>query len=250
MNKVYALCLGWRNIDRHLILGMDGVGSIVLNYYMWVIRGQDKYIVVDTGFDVKEAEKRGVKDIVDPRIMLARLGINNESVHDVIVSHLHWDHFGGWRYFPNAIFYVQKKEIECMRNDSIVSNERVKRFYTNMEEIELLSMDGRIKTLEDESIIGDGVTSFWVGGHTPGCQAVEVKLENQRKTILAVDSSFYLENYEKRIPPLLSLNTIEAIEAFEVLSKRIGNEQVVLIPGHDPGVMSQDLIASGVVGIR
>ncbi len=250
MYEVFALHLGWREISRSLVLNMDDTGHTVLYYYMWVIKGNGRCFLVDTGFEVSEAGRRGVQGIVDPRQALAKLGINHETVSDVIVSHLHWDHFGGWGYFPKANFHIQTRELDFLSVNNTFRNERVNRFYTGVEKIEYLLKEGRVKAVNNEAALSDGINVFWVGGHTPGCQAIEVRLKNRRQAILAVDGSFFFENYEKRIPPLLNLNTIEAIQAYDIFDKRLDREQGVLIPGHDPAVIEKYESREGVIHIN
>ncbi|WP_366924927.1 MBL fold metallo-hydrolase [Metallumcola ferriviriculae] len=45
-----------------------------------------------------------------PEQMLARVGIKPKEITHVVLSHLHFDHAGGIRFFPQARILVQKAE--------------------------------------------------------------------------------------------------------------------------------------------
>ena len=93
-----------------------------LNYYVWVITNQTRSIVVDTGFNEAMAAKRG-RQIFKPVAQgLSALGIRPETIDDVIVTHMHYDHAGNISLFPQARFHLQDKEMEfatgrCMCHD-------------------------------------------------------------------------------------------------------------------------------------
>lgn len=92
----------------------------------WLIRGNGKNILVDTGNGTKWSEK--LKDIYsldnsseDLLSSLKKAGLSPAEITDVILTHLHFDHTGGSTTlvngelvptFPNARYYVQKKHWE------------------------------------------------------------------------------------------------------------------------------------------
>src|SRR6195256_5170392 len=65
-----------------------------LDYFVWLIRGNGREILVDTGFNAEEAKGRGRKLTLNPVDALAGFGVKAESIRDVIVTHLHYDHAG------------------------------------------------------------------------------------------------------------------------------------------------------------
>ena len=82
-----------------------------LDFFVWVVRSTERTIVVDTGFDEKEAARRERSLICRPGDALAMAGVDAAVVRDVVVTHLHCDHAGGIEQFPNAIFHVQDAEM-------------------------------------------------------------------------------------------------------------------------------------------
>src|SRR6201988_5485520 len=75
-----------------------------LDYFVWLIRGDGRNILVDTGFNADEARPGGRKLTLNPVDALAEFGVKAEDIKDVIVTHLHYDHAGNLNRFPNARF--------------------------------------------------------------------------------------------------------------------------------------------------
>src|SRR3982074_997691 len=62
-----------------------------LDYFVWLIRGGGRDILVDTGFNAEEAKARSRKLTLNPVDALANFGVAAETIRDVIVTHLHYD---------------------------------------------------------------------------------------------------------------------------------------------------------------
>ncbi len=43
--------------------------------------------------------------------MLAEVGVKPDQVTEAFITHAHFDHMGNTDDFPNAVFYVQEREI-------------------------------------------------------------------------------------------------------------------------------------------
>src|ERR1044072_7375561 len=82
-----------------------------LDYFVWLIRGHGRTILVDTGFNADEAAVRGRKLTLNPVDALGGFGVKAEDIRDVIVTHLHYDHAGNLDRFPNAPFHLQDREM-------------------------------------------------------------------------------------------------------------------------------------------
>ena len=78
-----------------------------LDYFVWAIVGAHGTFIVDTGFDEAMAQKR--KRLVTNPIGegLKAIGIDPETVENVIVTHLHYDHAGNYELFPRARYHLQ-----------------------------------------------------------------------------------------------------------------------------------------------
>ena len=82
-----------------------------LDYFVWLIRGQGRDILVDTGFNAEEAKIRARRLTLNPVDALAGFGVRAEDIKDIIVTHLHYDHAGNLDRFPNARFHLQDREM-------------------------------------------------------------------------------------------------------------------------------------------
>src|ERR1700688_3425920 len=63
-----------------------------LDYFVWLIRGHGRDILVDTGFNAAEAQLRNRKLTLNPVEALARFGVAADAIRDVVVTHLPYDH--------------------------------------------------------------------------------------------------------------------------------------------------------------
>src|ERR1700746_1791869 len=82
-----------------------------LDYFVWLIRGGGRDIMVDTGFNAGEANLRGPNLPLNPVDALAGFGVKAETIRDIVVTHLHYDHAGNLDLFPNARFHLQDREM-------------------------------------------------------------------------------------------------------------------------------------------
>jgi glyoxylase-like metal-dependent hydrolase (beta-lactamase superfamily II) len=73
-----------------------------LDYFVWLIRGHGRDILVDTGFNAEEAQARARKLTLNPVDALDRFGVKAADIKDVVVTHLHYDHAGNLDRFPGA----------------------------------------------------------------------------------------------------------------------------------------------------
>ena len=99
-----------------IIYGAHNEGYRKLPYGYVVIKGKDRVAMVDVGFNNKDlggtfASMYGVQNWHSPREILAQCGVTPEQVTDIFITHAHFDHMGNTDDFPNAVFYVQEREI-------------------------------------------------------------------------------------------------------------------------------------------
>ncbi|MBI2602441.1 MAG: MBL fold metallo-hydrolase [Deltaproteobacteria bacterium] len=79
----------------------DEIGRIELACRAMLIESESEKILCETGigafFEPKLAERYGVQDVATHRLLesLEALGVNEDAIDFVILSHLHFDHAGG-----------------------------------------------------------------------------------------------------------------------------------------------------------
>ena len=105
--EVYALKYAHhaRRAAENFIGGDPHDGPMPLDYFVWLIRGGGREIVVDTGFSAAVAAKRGRDHIRCPTSALRQMGVDARQVKDVVVTHLHYDHAGNFDLFPAATLH-------------------------------------------------------------------------------------------------------------------------------------------------
>jgi hypothetical protein len=65
-------------------------------YAMWLIRGQGRNILFDSGFHRERWFKEWtIRDYLRPDEAAKLAGVKSEQITDIVISHAHWDHMGG-----------------------------------------------------------------------------------------------------------------------------------------------------------
>ena len=90
----------------------DHDSPMPMDFFIWVVRNEDRTIVIDTGFGHEEARRRDREILRTPSEALAGVGIDAASVEDVVITHLHYDHAGTTGDFPAARFHLQESEMQ------------------------------------------------------------------------------------------------------------------------------------------
>lgn len=102
-----------------LIADADPQRKLSIAMTVWLIRGNDRNILVDSGFYRPQFFKQFKVDgfikpseaVGQPGIMPAgQPALTPEDITDVIITHMHWDHADGMDLFPKARIWLQKDE--------------------------------------------------------------------------------------------------------------------------------------------
>ena len=204
-----------------------------MDYFMWLLRRGAEVILVDTGYDAKEAAARDRPIRLDPVAALAPFGISPEEVSDIIVTHLHYDHAGGLHLFPNARLHLQAAEMAyatgpCMCHDTLRMPftaghvcEAIRRLYS-----------GKVSFYDGEAEVADGVTVHCIGGHSRGLQCVRVRTQ-AGWLVLASDAAHFYENFMARKAFPIVVDLQDMLDGFTTL-ERLASSPRLIVPGHDP----------------
>jgi glyoxylase-like metal-dependent hydrolase (beta-lactamase superfamily II) len=171
-----------------------------LDYFVWLVRGNGRDILVDTGFNAEEAKARSRKLTLNPVDALASFGVAADTIKDVIVTHLHYDHAGNLDRFPNARFHLQDREMSyatgrCMCNGMLRHPFSVEHVTTMVRHV----FGERVTFHAGEGEVVPGVTVHRVGGHSDGLQVVRVETA-RGPVVLASDAAHNYANLQKRSP--------------------------------------------------
>lgn len=216
-------------------------------FYIWIVRGEGKIILVDTGIrEVNEINPSIIKifgekgkfrmDMEKENIprLLHEAGVEPEKVDYVILTHLHYDHCSNLKLFPNATIVVSRKglaEIAAPRYPFLVPKGV---FPEDIIAYLMTEARDRLYLASDEEEVLPGISVFWTGGHTPCSQAVKIQTK-KGAVVLTGDVVFLYDNIERNHPVGLSYSIPECLDAM----KRIKAEADLIIPAHDPKVLEK-----------
>jgi glyoxylase-like metal-dependent hydrolase (beta-lactamase superfamily II) len=213
-------------------------GPMPLDYFVWLVRGGGRELVVDTGFSAAMAAKRGREHLRCPTEGLKLLGVRASEVRDVVITHLHYDHVGNFDLFPAATLHLQDLEMryatgrymchECFRGAFEVEDVAgmVRRVYA-----------GRVRFHEGDGELMPGVSLHLIGGHTMGLQVVRVATR-RGAVVLASDASHFYANMEEVRPFPIVWSVADMVEGYRRL-RSLAQSPAHIIPGHDPLVMTR-----------
>ena len=178
---------------------------------------------------------------------LRRMNIPPESVRQIIVSHMHLDHVGGLRDFPQATVVVSRAEWEHANVGRWparlrgIMKEQLEGIENRLWLIDYQPGTSREPFYASMDLLGDGsLVLVPTPGHTPGHQSLLVTLGSGKKVFLTGDAVWARENYQKPAPKGWLIRHLEedGPEAWETTLKirkfAEDNPDVLVIPGHDP----------------
>ena len=208
----------------------------VLTYYVWLIRGNGRNILVDCGFDHACGAKRGRKIDRLPDEALAGLGTRAEDIDTVIVTHLHYDHAGNFGLFPNAEFIIQDKEM-AFATSRYMRYPAVRRPFEpdHVCEMVQLNFKERVRFLDGDHEIAPGITVHHLPGHAHGQMGVQVATRRGR-VFVASDVAHFYDNVWKRNPFSILQHIPEYCDSHDKMI-RMAESPDHIVPGHDPQVL-------------
>ena len=212
--------------------------AMPLTYFVWLVRGEGGTFVIDTGFDDSGAARRN-RTIMRPVAEgLKAVGVQPDSVSDVILTHLHYDHAGNHDIFPAARYHLQASEMvyatgPCMCHHAL-------RHPFDVEDVQHMVQrvfEGRVCFHEGSKEIAPGLSVHWVGGHSRGLQVVRVKTR-RGWVVLASDAAHYYENLEAASPFPIVVDLEDMLHGYDTMNK-LASSPNHIIPGHDPLVLNR-----------
>jgi len=221
--------IGRRLADNALFLYLTEPGrEIEIAYRLWVLRGPAGVILVDTGPPLAEAHRRGITQVRELKDALGEVDVDPRDIKTIVLTHLHWDHASNAEQFPNATFLAQHGEIEFFRSRKR-EHPSMNRFFSHQEYLGKLIEVGRIKPIDGDTTIVEGIAAIRVGGHTPGSQMLVVDTA-EGKAVITGDAVPLHRNYLENIPSGIVVDVFEAIAAIERVRAL---QPVAIYTGHD-----------------
>jgi glyoxylase-like metal-dependent hydrolase (beta-lactamase superfamily II) len=231
-----------------LIAGADPQRKLSIAMTIWLIRGNGRNILVDSGFYrpqfFKEFKVEGFikasEAVSQPGIMPAgQPALTPEDITDVIITHMHWDHADGMDLFPRARIWLQKDEYTYYTGEAW----QQPRTHGGIEPDDVLAvvklnLAGRVSLVNgDAQEILPGITCYIGGKHTFQSQFVGVNTK-AGTVILASDNMYLYENLEKHVPIAQTLDAASNLRAQDRM-KQLAASPRLIVPGHDPSVFEK-----------
>ncbi len=238
--ELFAVRYATRGARRpaHFLGGDPHDVPMPMDYYVWAARSPERTVVIDTGFTAETGARRKRDYLRHPADGLAALGIAADSIRDVVITHFHYDHVGGYRSFPNAQFHVQDDEMRFATGRHMCHARFSHSFeVADIEGMIRLVYSGRVTFHNGDAELAPGISLHRIGGHTAGMQCVRVHTQ-RGWVVVASDTSHYYEHFEtaRCFPTVFDVGaTIEGYDRLRALAETPGH----IVPGHDPLVMKR-----------
>jgi glyoxylase-like metal-dependent hydrolase (beta-lactamase superfamily II) len=238
--EVYAIKYAHhaRRASENFIGGDPHDGPMPLDYFVWLIRGGGRELLVDTGFSAAMAKKRGRDHLRCPAETLRLLDSDPLSMKDVVITHLHYDHVGNFDLFPNATLHLQDLEMRYATGRHM-AHEPFRGAYEVEDVVGMVRRvyAGRVRFHEGDAELFPGISIHLIGGHTMGLQAVRVATR-RGWVVLASDASHFYANMEQTRPFPIVFSVADMVAGYERLRSLAASPEHI-IPGHDPLVMQR-----------
>ena len=223
-----------------LVAGADRARKMDIAMMVWLVRGNGHNILVDSGFYREQFMNQWhPKDYVRPSEAIARLGLKPEDITDVVITHMHWDHADGMDLFPKARIWLQKDELEYYAGAAWQSRNT----HGGIDPDDILAAvklntQGRVGLVNgDAQEILPGITCYLGGKHTYASQYLGINTA-QGTVVLASDNMYLYENLDKHAPIAQTLDAESNLRAQDRM-KQLAADPRLIIPGHDPAVMTR-----------
>jgi glyoxylase-like metal-dependent hydrolase (beta-lactamase superfamily II) len=221
-------------------------GPIGMDYFVWVIRNQERTILVDTGFSQVGGANRDRTSLIELPELYRKLGVDPSASPTVIVTHAHYDHIGNLDLFPTSSVVISRREFEFWNG----RHGRRTLFHHSVEDDELATLqkiaaDGRIEFFDGSTTVAPGVEVIEVGGHTPGQSVVKVDTD-AGVVLLASDAVHYYEELEDDLPFSSAADLVAMYAGFDRINGMVAAGEVQhVVSGHDPGTLDRFTPATG-----
>jgi glyoxylase-like metal-dependent hydrolase (beta-lactamase superfamily II) len=223
---------------------VDELNRIPLAFNCYLIRTGEHTILIDTaGGDkmdgrARERMKLPPKPELLPAV-LARHGVDPDSIDVVINSHLHWDHCSGnttlgpdgrpAATFPRARYYTGRLEWEHAHEGQRDAVSYISANYDPLVE------SGQMTLVEDGYEVAPGIRMSIAAGHTQGMMVVTAESRGQTFCFLA-DLVPTAAHIQPTWVPAFDLYPLESIESKIRWLQAAAEGQWTCGFAHDPGL--------------
>ena len=192
----------------------------------YLVKHGNQYLLWDTGHAMTMPNVAPKESIVD---QLAKLNVKPEQINFVGISHYHADHTGQVASFPKALLLIGQNEWNAITAPTPAQGVNFKPFEG------WIKGENKVEPVAtDKDVFGDGsVMVLRAPGHTPGHQALLVKLAQTGPVILSGDAVHFRENLESDGVPWFNYDRAQTVASIERMKKIAANLKGQIIIQHD-----------------
>jgi glyoxylase-like metal-dependent hydrolase (beta-lactamase superfamily II) len=234
--EVYALRYGARSDwtrAKSYMNDADPNAPDEIEYFLWIVRNENRTFVVDTGFDQATALRYKRTPFVDPSAQLRAFGIDPATVDDLIVTHMHFDHVGALPAYMRARFHLQQADLAYATSSSM-KYDFLRFAYDVVHVSQMLERvySGRGEFHDGDEEVAPGLSLHRIDGHAIGLQVIRVNTA-RGPIVLASDAAAYIEQFaDYRVSPAV-VNAEAMLHGYDRLRELAASEDHI-ITGHDP----------------
>jgi glyoxylase-like metal-dependent hydrolase (beta-lactamase superfamily II) len=201
--------------------------QVPFTFSCYVIRHGEDVMVWDTGYEPGTNASAPKVSLVQ---QLAQINIKPEQVKYVGISHFHADHTGQLKSIPGATLLIGEREWAALTAPQPMAGANVAGFQ------HWLTGGGKVEPQSgDKDVYGDGtVIILRAPGHTPGHQALLVRLKEKGAVLLSGDAVHFHENYESNGVPAFNYDRAQTIATMDRMKQIEKNLKATVIIQHDP----------------
>jgi glyoxylase-like metal-dependent hydrolase (beta-lactamase superfamily II) len=240
VQRMYVIACG-ENTTSDLSLWSPGfnVGKrMTFSNNCYLIRHAQGWMLWDTGnSDALAARPDGLTvlggrlNIRMPKTLASQLkeiGVQPADIQHLAMSHMHGDHCGNANYFTAATLYIQAAEYDAAFGPEPQKFGFVPANYDKLRSSKVVKLNG------DYDVFGDGsVVIKSAPGHTPGHQALLVRLPKAGAVLLSGDLVHFQENWVNRRVPSLNFDRDESAKTMATIAAFVTANDVHLWINHD-----------------
>ena len=217
--------------------------DFTLNYYIWaaINKKTGEVTLIDSGCAAEQGEvyrkaNEPGATYTHPKVLVGRLGVKPEQVTRVVLTHMHGDHVNGMldlpTLYPNAQFYVQKRELNFWAFDPMAQKPAFKIFLNppGVNAVAALAKTPRLSILDGDQFVGPEMEVLLCPGHTPGLQVVVLPTA-KGQTIVASDLGHIFRTFKEDLPSHIITDMRAWMDSLDKVRPRAPLENI--FPGHD-----------------
>lgn len=218
--RIYVLKYGESKYPASLVNTLSRERLVTLNWlaYLVVSGNPPQRTLIDTGFDAPVlARQFGLQKTQQMGTLLGLVGLKTTDIHQVFLTHSHFDHAHNLPQFTNSVIYLQGREYSSLADKSIAAF------------LSAAKSAGNLRLIEPGQMNHGIFETIFTGGHTPGSQAMRLTA-NGRNYVFTGDECYFADACRAKVPlPAAAAHSPEKNRSF---LRGLGESEVILA-GHE-----------------